>query len=218
MPEISDDEMDELVEPQAKVLDYEQAIETTMDKNRPFFGKWFQILIIFVVLMSINANNFLILGLPFMKIEPKHFTCKNRETQQWEQCDKAYICANNLDKSEYEPDKDDYMYIDNWSGQCNLLCESKERIGGLGACYFIGILIGTTILPLGYLSDQIGRKPMFLLTLVIQILSEIGFIYARSLDQLYISMILLGVTFPGTMIVGQAFAYEFCTDPIKAHF
>ena len=168
--------------------------------------------------MSMNANNFLILGLPFMKIEPKHFTCKNRETQQWEQCDKAYICANNLDKSEYEPDKDDYMYIDNWSGQCNLLCESKERIGALGACFFIGILIASTIIPVGYLSDKLGRKWIFVATLIVAILSELGFIFATTLEQLYISMILLGITFPGTIIVGQNYAYEFCTAPIKKHF
>ena len=50
-----------------------------------------------------------------------------------------------------------------------MLCESKERIGLLGACFFIGVLIGSTIIPFGYLSDIIGRKWPFIASLIILI-------------------------------------------------
>jgi len=38
-----------------------------------------------------------------------------------------------------------------------------------------------------------------------------GFIFARSLEELYVYMFLYGVTFPGRLIVGINYAYEFNT-------
>ena len=50
--------------------DYDKAIKSTIDYRRPCMGKFFQILILFVSIMAINASNFVILGLPLMKSEP----------------------------------------------------------------------------------------------------------------------------------------------------
>jgi len=69
--------------------------------------------------------------------------------------------------------------------------------------------VASTILPIGYLSDVIGRKWLFVITLVILVISSFGFIVATSLDELYVHMFLLGVTYPGRMIVGVNYAYEF---------
>ena len=55
---------------QPLVFDYEKAITNTIDFRRPFTGKLFQIMIIMVVILSANSGCFLIIGLPFMKIEP----------------------------------------------------------------------------------------------------------------------------------------------------
>ena len=97
------------------VLDYEQAIVSTMDRKRPCgSGRLAQIIIIFVAIMATNASNFIILGLPFMKSEPQHFTCKDRDTGEWHACTKHKICEEGLSKEEYEPDREDYNYIDNW--------------------------------------------------------------------------------------------------------
>ena len=90
-----------------------------------------------------------------------------------------------------------------------MLCESKQRIGFLGACFFIGVLVASTIIPIGLLSDIYGRKWIFAGTLAILIVSCAGFIYAKSLEELYAYMFLLGVTFPGRIIVGINFAQEF---------
>ena len=89
-----------------------------------------------------------------------------------------------------------------------MLCESKGRIGFLGACFFIGVLVAATILPIGVLSDMFGRKWLFVLTLVILVISSFGFIIATTLDELYIYMFLLGITYPGRMIVAVNYAYE----------
>jgi MFS family permease len=89
-----------------------------------------------------------------------------------------------------------------------MLCESKNRIGFLGACFFIGVLVASTVLPIGFLSDVIGRKWIFIGTLGLLLLCCIGFLMATSLDELYIFMFFLGVTFPGRMIVMINYAYE----------
>jgi len=90
-----------------------------------------------------------------------------------------------------------------------MLCESKNRIGFLGACFFIGVIVSSTIVPVGYLSDQWGRKWLFIGTLGLLLVALTGFFFATSLDQLYIFMFLFGMTFPGRIIVGINYAYEF---------
>lgn len=89
-----------------------------------------------------------------------------------------------------------------------MLCESKNRIGFLGACFFIGVLSASTIIPIGYLSDVIGRKWLYVATLAVLAVSCFGFIVAKTLDELYLFMFLLGVSFPGRMIVMVNYAYE----------
>jgi MFS family permease len=79
----------------------------------------------------------------------------------------------------------------------------------LGACYFIGVLVSSTIVPVGFLSDIVGRKWIFVVTLFILAIACFGFMVAKSLDELYFFMFLLGTTLPGRMIVGLNYAYEF---------
>lgn len=98
-----------------------------------------------------------------------------------------------------------------------MLCESKGRIGFLGASFFIGVIVATTIIPVGYLSDKIGRKITFLFTIFLLIVSQTGFLFANSLDQLYVFMFILGLSFPGRIIVSQNYSYEFCTPSQREH-
>ena len=72
--------------------------------------------------------------------------------------------------------------------------------------YFIGILFASTIVPVGFLSDIFGRKWIFVVTLFIVLISVVGFILARSIEELYVYMFLLGTTFPGRIIVGVNYA------------
>lgn len=90
-----------------------------------------------------------------------------------------------------------------------MLCESKARIGFLGACFFIGVLFASTVMPIGLLSDIYGRKWIFVGTLCILIAACIGFLTAKSLEELYVYMFMLGTTFPGRLIIGINYAQEF---------
>jgi MFS family permease len=92
-----------------------------------------------------------------------------------------------------------------------MTCETKARIGFIGACFFIGVLAGSTVIPLGFLSDIIGRKWIFVGSIIVLTISCIGFMFASSIEELYIYMFIYGITFPGRLIVGQNYAYEFLT-------
>lgn len=98
-----------------------------------------------------------------------------------------------------------------------MLCESKKRIGFLGACYFIGVIFASTVVPVGFLSDILGRKWIFIITLCLLLIACYGFIQARSLNELYIYMFILGTTYPGRMIVGVNYAYEFLLESWKEY-
>jgi len=171
----------------------------------------FQKLVVLIVLLSVNSVNIIILGLPFFKSEPHHYFCKGHDGK-WSTCSKQYICTNQLTKNEYRPDTTDEYYIENWTEQVNLICESKSRIGFLGASYFIGVIFATAIIPIGYLSDLYGRKWVFVFTNFSEIIACNGFIQATSLDQLYIYMFILGMGHPGRVIVAINYGYEFITE------
>lgn len=147
-----------------------------------------------------------------MKRVPSHFTCRSRETGEWNTCSKQYICELGLTRDEYRPDTEDYDYIDNWQSQVDMLCEPKTRIGLLGALYFVGILVASTVIPVGYISDQIGRKLVYCATIIVQITACLGLLFATEMDHLYIFLFMFGLTFPGRIIVGQSYAYEFITE------
>jgi hypothetical protein len=51
-----------------------------------------------------------------------------------------------------------------------------------------------------------GRKLIFLSTLLILLGACVGMLLAKSLDELYVYMFLIGITFPGRLIVATNYA------------
>jgi hypothetical protein len=92
-------------------LEFDAAMKRTIGPKDKPFRNLFQILAIFVCLMATNSSNFLVLGLPFMKVEPKSYTCKDISSGVWRPCDKSYICSNSLTRDQYYAGESD---IDNW--------------------------------------------------------------------------------------------------------
>jgi len=180
------------------------------EKPSEFRRSLFQKLLIIITLSCANTCNFIILGLPFMKTEPHHFSCKGLNGV-WSTCTKDFICSNNLSKDYYTADTEDSQYISNWVEQADMLCESKSRIGFLGACFFIGVIMATTICPMGYLSDVFGRKWVFILSMVSEIISCSLMLTTTSLDQLYVAMLIMGMGHPGRFIVAINYSDEFLT-------
>lgn len=92
-----------------------------------------------------------------------------------------------------------------------MLCETKSRIGFLGACFFIGVILASSVIPIGLLSDVYGRKKVFLGSMLSEIISCYGLLIATSLDQLYVYMVIMGLGHPGRFIVAVNYADEFLT-------
>jgi len=119
------------------------------------------------------------------------------------------ICQKELSKDQFRADKEDSQYIDNWVGQYDLLCQSKQTLGFIGACYFIGVIIASSIIPVGLLSDTYGRKWIFIGSMLIEICGCYLLLIGRHIYILYTCMILLGTAHPGRCIVGLSYADEF---------
>ena len=71
------------------------------------------------------------------------------------------------------------------------------------------MLTASTVAPVGLLSDIYGRRYIFLTTLGLLLVSCVGFVIAGSLDELYVYMFIMGLTFPGRIIVATNYAQEF---------
>lgn len=155
-----------------------------------------------------NSINFLVIGMPFFKSEPHHLTCK-QTNGQWQTCSKEYICEHGLSKLDYKANKGDSQYINNWVEQFDLLCESKQRVGFIGACYFIGVIIASSLVPIGWLSDNYGRKWIFILSMLVEVIGCNMLIMGSHIHVLYISVLLLGISHPGRNITALSYADEF---------
>ena len=149
-----------------------------------------------------------------MKISPRHFTClvdgaTGDLPEDWESCSRLDICERNLMPQEFIANSEDSEYITNWVEQANLTCESTTRIGMIGASFFVGIIVATSIIPVGYLSDLLGRKQIFICNVLLTILGCIWLYVANNVEHLWIGMLIVGMTTPGRMIVATAYADEF---------
>ena len=49
----------------------------------------------------------------------------------------------------------------------NMLCESRLKIGMLGFCYFLGVVVGLVFAQL--LAEMHGKKTMFCLSLLVSL-------------------------------------------------
>jgi MFS family permease len=104
-------------------------------------------------------------------------------------------------------------YLDNWVDKFDLLCESDYKVGLLGSCFFVGII--STILIVPAFSDSIGRKRIFLLTMIISFLSQLLLIITNSLNFALLLLIVQGMTFPGKNVVGLNLLLEQCPGDMQ---
>lgn len=143
----------------------------------------------------------------FLEKEPNRFECEDEETGEWRECSKQEICDRHLPKDKYRADESDPEYFDNWVEKFDLLCEPKWKVGLLGSCFFIGVLLTIIIVP--KLADVYGRRPLFLITMYVSIFAQIGIMIVEDLYWAYFFMILNGSTFAGKNVVGTNYLLEF---------
>lgn len=72
----------------------------------------------------------------------------------------------------------------------------------------VGMFLGFFMLPPN--SDTYGRRPVFIVTMILSTMAQGMILYTSSIHKLFLFMIILGTTFSGKNIVGLNFAIE-CT-------
>ena len=72
----------------------------------------------------------------------------------------------------------------------------------------VGMFIGFFILP--PYSDIYGRRPIFIVTMVMSTIAQGVVLQTNSIHTLFLFMIILGTTFSGKNIVALNFAIESC--------
>lgn len=89
--------------------------------------------------------------------------------------------------------------IQNNSFQWNLVCDSSWWISTGDSAFMIGVMMGSMIF--GYLSDKFGRKPTFIICLLIQLLSGVIVGIAPNFPTFVAFRAILGSTTSGVFIV-----------------
>ena len=88
-----------------------------------------------------------------------------------------------------------------------MLCTSHYKVGLLGSSFFVGVIVTIYIVPA--IADQIGRRLPFICTMVVTVIAQFYLMLTSSLDHALITMVILGMTFPGKNIVGLNYLLEF---------
>ena len=96
--------------------------------------------------------------------------------------------------------------VRNWIEQYDIGCVSKFELGLIGSMFLLGAWIGSFILP--RLADVKGRKPMFLIGLVLYIISVLGLLFSTNKYVMYVLLVLAGVSETGRYYVAYVYANE----------
>lgn len=88
----------------------------------------------------------------------------------------------------------------------NFECAEKWKIGMIGFCFLFGIVVGSsTITRLG---DVYGRKPIYLLGLLMNLIVVVTLIVAKRVLVGYICLFVLGLSVTARYYVGYAYNIE----------
>ncbi|XP_051167879.1 organic cation transporter protein-like [Leptopilina boulardi] len=101
---------------------------------------------------------------------------------------------------------DNSRYTSTVASKWNLVCDSSWWISTGDSAFMIGVMFGSMIF--GYLSDKIGRKPTFIICLLIQLVSGVIVGVAPNFPTFVVFRAILGSTTSGVFIVAYVIALE----------
>ncbi|CDW73161.1 solute carrier family member 5 [Stylonychia lemnae] len=85
-------------------------------------------------------------------------------------------------------------------------CEERSKIAMIGAAYFIGYSLSCLFVP--RLSDIKGRRIPYLMSNLIQLFIYFGILFATTVDQIIVFILIFGLCGPGRSIVGYLYLLE----------
>ena len=180
------------------------------------YGKH-QKIINFIQLVLMCLGNCSLYPVAFYQLMPQ-FECFI--DQKWQKCTRNDFCENlRVDEEKTSPvpehrvDWDSDESLHNWVEIFDLECTSKLEIGQLGISMFLGIVIGSIIIPKS--SDFYGRKPLVFIGNFIHIISCILIVSSKNLNVLLFAMFIMGAASQGRIVVGFTWmAGHLCTSDI----
>ena len=139
------------------------------------------------------------------------FLCKYGEGDdyRWQECDKKKVCSKefkSLKEAKYVINFKSQRSIHNWVEQYNLECASNWDISLIGSSFFVGCFFGS--LFLSRLADIYGRKPLFILGLLLYLIVVIGVLISTNYYVLLVFMGLGGVSEVARYYVAYVYAIE----------
>lgn len=105
-------------------------------------------------------------------------------------------------------DSDYSLY--NWVERLDMACVSWNKIGLLGSMYFVGWVISLIIIS--RLADKMGRRVLFLGSLVAQCITFVAVIFCTSLNLMIALMFISGLITGIRMSLGYVYMMEFCAE------
>ena len=87
-----------------------------------------------------------------------------------------------------------------------MYCASDQFIATIGSLFFVGALVGSLFLP--RMADIIGRKPIFVIGLVLHILTMMGILYSSNRYFLLAFIFFAGISEVGRYYVAYVYGVE----------
>ena len=143
----------------------------------------YQISWFIIITAGMLSGCFINFSIYYFTLDPIYLY-QDKITNKWETCYQEDICNMKIkdmnhrlrDDITFKIDFDDNRSLHNWIEQYHLTCASGNEIGRIGSSFFVGTFIGSILIPRA--ADVVGRKPMFVLGLVIYIFVIVGLIFA----------------------------------------
>jgi len=142
---------------------------------------------------------------PFDDLTNKTSTCKYFISNFTEEYFAENIPATEsieCNKWYYDKSKFDTSIVTEW----NMVCSKSWVTTASDSLFMVGVLLGSIIF--GYLSDRFGRKPIFFISLVIQVVFGICAGIAPEFYTYTISRMIVGATTSGVFLVAYVIAME----------
>lgn len=151
------------------------------------------------------SNRMFDLAYPIDGLKKKPTTCQYFDADYTDDYFKAGIPANRTlycDRYIYDDSKYESSTVTEW----NMVCDRAWMAATSDSLFMVGVLLGSIIF--GQMSDNMGRKPVFFASLVLQLIFGITAGIAPEYITYTISRIIVGATTSGVFLVAYVIAME----------